>query len=642
MPPMTMMDRVVGWFRREAPKPTVDQGVMGTQVYGGFVTDGETSPALSHDQRYKTYHDTVVNVSIVGAAVRHFLGFVAKSDWNVAPPKKETGREAQDVADFVLDVMHDMDRPWFSVTRKAALSRFYGFSLQEPIAKKRDDGQIGYRGVYSRPQHTIERWDVDSTGHVRGVVQRGVNDGLEYYIPRAKLVYMVDDSLNDSPEGVGLVRHVMEDVRYLLRALQLEGWGYETNLHGIPVGRAPLSLLNQQVKDGKITPDERTLALKGIRGFLQNHVKTPQLAALLDSVTYQDKLTGDPSTEKMFDLELLTTEGGTSFEAINKVIDRTTRNIARPLGAEWLLLGGDGKGSLALSEDKTAMWGNMLSGTLSEIAWTYREDYVKRLLGYNGIDLRLCPELMPDPVQLRDVLQITKALTDLAQAGATLLPNDPVVFQVRGMLNLAEPPQEDMDKLADQTLNPPDPNAGEPDVDVSDMDADTEKAAIQAVAKNGKGVMIGLFLPKSVAEKISLVGGSDWSSMHVTLAYLGKGIPEDEVARTVRAVKRVAAGWQQLQAKVGGLGRFSLEPKDAFYASVDGGDVTEFRAQVVSELHRMGIGFDRTHGFTPHVTLAWLDKDAWNPINRLDPVAVTFGSVFVAAGHERVEIPLGG
>src|SRR3546814_20251145 len=66
---------------------------------------------------------------------------------------------------------------------------------------------------------------------------------------RAKIVYAVDDTLSDSPEGLGLFRHLAKTAYRLETFLSLEEIGFTTDLRGIPVARAPLGELRQEVID---------------------------------------------------------------------------------------------------------------------------------------------------------------------------------------------------------------------------------------------------------------------------------------------------------------------------------------------------------------------------------------------------------
>src|SRR6185436_13650441 len=97
------------------------------------------------------------------------------------------------------------------------------------------------------------------------------------YLPRAKLVHTVDNSLNDNPEGLGLFRHLAKESVKLERYELLEGWGFETDLRGIPVARGPLKELREAVKAGKLSQADMDALLKPLKDFLANHIKNPLL-----------------------------------------------------------------------------------------------------------------------------------------------------------------------------------------------------------------------------------------------------------------------------------------------------------------------------------------------------------------------------
>ena len=61
---------------------------------------------------------------------------------------------------------------WARIVRRAAMYRFYGFSIQEWTAKRRPDGLLTLADVAPRSQMTIERWDMLTDGSIQGVVQR--------------------------------------------------------------------------------------------------------------------------------------------------------------------------------------------------------------------------------------------------------------------------------------------------------------------------------------------------------------------------------------------------------------------------------------------------------------------------------------
>lgn len=449
-----ILDPMLAVLRGGRVAPTKRVGVPGTVVQAGYVQPIEVSADLVGRRKYRTFSEALVNISIVAAGVRYFLNLCAKAEWKVEPAE-DGGTAAEEVAELVDDVLHHAESPWYRVVRRAAMYRFYGFSIQEWTAKRREDGRIGLLDVEPRPQITIERWDVDEHGVLAGVVQRSPKTGVELYIPRSKIVYMMDDSLSDSPEGVGLLRHVVEPARKLARYEKLEGYGFETDLRGMPVGRAPLAELERRVQSGEMSQEQADAQALVLKEFIENHIRSPQLGLVLDSLTYattDEKAT--PSPVKQWDLELLKA-GVTSQEAVAKAIQRINREIARILGVENILLGEHGAGSLAMARDKSDTFALIVDSTLRELRETFQKDVVAPVLQLNGVPQELWPELKTEKLQHRDITEVTGALREMAEAGAIMSPNDPAINQVRDMLGLSH--QEMMDAMVDAALIPAEP-----------------------------------------------------------------------------------------------------------------------------------------------------------------------------------------
>lgn len=421
--------------------PLRELGVPGTPIYGGYIQEPDSNAKLTGTQKYKYFSETLVNVAIVGAGVRYFLNLVSKATWAVTPAEQDSP-EAQEYADFVKEVLDDMETPWRRIVRRAAMYRFYGFSLQEWTAKRRPDGRIGFKDISPRPQSTIEKWDTDKFGNILGVIQRSPQDGTEIWLPRKKLMYLVDDSLSDSPEGLGLVRHIYPYAERLKVYEKMEQDGFDTDLRGIPIGRAPLAALAQMVEDGKITSEQKTQWETYFTDFIQNHVRKPNTGLLLDSLTYQTAdEAGRPSNVKMWDLELLTGKS-TALGDLARAIQRTTRSIAILLGVEQLLLGETTGGSYALARDKTNVFFLIADSTLAELSDALKRDFIDTLWDLNGFPVEMKPTMVPESIRFRDVEQVTKALKDLAQSGAKLDLADPAVNEIRELLGLSHVPDE--------------------------------------------------------------------------------------------------------------------------------------------------------------------------------------------------------
>jgi len=476
-----MLNRVKQWIHKAtAPRGSAMTrlGARGTAVWGGYVSSIEESSDLQGSERYTTFSKTLVNTSIVAAGVRYFLNLISKAGWK-AEPAEGGGAKAEEIAEFMEEIINDMATPWRRVVRRAAMYRFYGFNIQEWTAKRREDGQIGLLDVEPRAQKTIERWDVDDAGLVRGVWQRSPQTMNEIYLPREKIVYIVDDSLNDSPEGLGLLRHTAEPARRLRRYEQLEGWGFETDLRGMPVGYGPFEEMAKMVKAGDISQAQADAIALPLKNFITNHIKTPQQGMVLDSAVWK---TADekkaPSGNQKWWIDLLKS-GPTSQKEVADAIQRLNREIARILGFEEILLGETGAGSLAMSRDKSQQSALIVDSTMEEVNEGVQKDLVRPVMKLNGWPKELEPTLKPDKIQHREVTEITTALAEMAQAGVVIGPDDPVIGEVRDLLGLSRPIEIDMDldaSLLDREKKPKDkPKKEEEELPESADDEGKEK-----------------------------------------------------------------------------------------------------------------------------------------------------------------------
>lgn len=437
---MALFDGLFGRPKKKVA-PTETVGRTGTAVIGGYPETREKRSELQGQEKYTTFSDILVNTSIAAAGVRYFLNLVAKAEWQFEPADEDADHRFAELAEQAI--IDDPEKSWHRIVRRAAMYRFYGFSVQEWTARRHRDGHLTFADIAPRAQSTIERWDVTKEGRVQGLTQRSPQTGEEIYLPREKLVYIVDDSLSDSPEGLGIFRHLVEPAKRLDRYLYLEGRGFETDLRGVPIGRAPFTALAKMVKEGKISQEQREKLEAPLREFVTNHITDkdePSLGLYLDSVPY--KTTDErqtPSQARQWDLELLKGDSK-SFSENAAAIERLNQEIARILGVEALLLG-DGKGSFALSKDKTNQFMLIVDSALKELSEAVYDDLLKPLWRLNGWPEDMMPRPRTEGAQFKDVEQVAAALKDMAVAGAVLAPDDPAIGEIRDLLGLSRPPE---------------------------------------------------------------------------------------------------------------------------------------------------------------------------------------------------------
>jgi len=444
--------RITNLFRTgPLPKatPFSEQGVSGTAVYGGLILQRERDARLVGPQKWITFTDLMVNTSIVAAGTRYMLNLISYAKWKVEPA--DDSPAAKQIAELFEDVIQDTATPWRRIVRRSAMYRFHGFGIQEWTAKKRDDGKVGFDDIEARPQHTIERWELDDNGSVVGVWQRAPIGGALLYIPRSKVMYMVDDTLTDSPEGIGLYRHLIEPWERLKKYFELEGRGFERDLRGIPIGRVPYTAIRKAVQAGQLTKEDATGITQAVEDFVKMQSKSNDTSIVMDSAPYIVETDSGPSVSSamQFGVELL--QGGSvGFAEIGQAIDRTILEMARILGVENLLLGDKGGGSRALASDKSQNFYLVVNGTLDEITDACNKDVIEPLCDLNGIKDELRPKLKHSELAFRTVQEITASLAQMATAGAVLRPDDPAIDDVRDLLGIERQPEPDMDMYQQQ------------------------------------------------------------------------------------------------------------------------------------------------------------------------------------------------
>lgn len=441
--------------RTENPSPAVARGTSGAIITGGYLQRNERNADLVGSRRYATWSDMIANTSIIAAGARYYLNLLAKADWTLDPANDTA--EAKALADRVNEIIHGMRRPWSRVVRTAGMYRFYGFSVQEWIAQREDDGSFGLLDVAARPQNTIEQWDTEVDGHVIGCVQKNPNTFEFTYLPRAKTVYVVDDSLADTPEGLGILRQLTKPAETLAELQRLETYGYEMDLQGVPIIRAPLAQIQANVASNKLTAAEGAAATSALIGFLTNHARRPDAGLMLDSAVYSG--TGEqqtPTANRQWDIETLTSGSADSAVAVATAIERIQREMARIMGVEELMLGSDGAGSFAMSKQKTDNFALMVDSSLKEIKWAMQNDVVKTLFRINGWDVALMPTFRTEQSAFQDVTEMAAALREMSLAGAMLAPDDPAINEIRAIMGLSPQKEVDLNALVSlMTSNDP-------------------------------------------------------------------------------------------------------------------------------------------------------------------------------------------
>jgi 2'-5' RNA ligase len=163
-------------------------------------------------------------------------------------------------------------------------------------------------------------------------------------------------------------------------------------------------------------------------------------------------------------------------------------------------------------------------------------------------------------------------------------------------------------------------------------------------AEERTGVVIALMLPE--ADAAALMQSSP-ESAHVTLVYLGDkaDLTEDQRSAIEGVIEQVAGQFGPVTGDVNGIGRFigTDEGKDAVYLNYDAPSLPAVRQALVDGLKEAGVQPIENHGFTPHITVAYIASDQETPqIDGLPRTAVTHDGLVLCWGDEHVTFPLEG
>lgn len=453
---------------REVPKgsPNSLAGGDGVVSYGGFLYQGERNPRLQGANKWLTLDNVLINTLIVAAAFRAFDAFLESAKWT-PEPNPLGGRDAEKMADIARDGLIEarMPHPWSTVVRKTGTgARFKGMAMHEWMGRKKNTrGQPWvFENIEHRPQSTIHQWiKPDERLPWTGVVQR-LPSGSLLPIARAKLFHLSDDAMSDSPEGVGYLRHMVTPADRRTRYEQLEGYAMETNLAGVPFGRAPLRKLRNAAIDSGI-PENDEAAIQtwiGVRtkfmtDLLENHIKTPNLHMLMDSQPY---LSGDEraTPSSIYEWAIDTMKGtGLGLTEIRSAMGDGAMDMARVMNCEWMLMG-DKEGARAVHGDKTAMFGMNINSLNRRIGYYATAQLLWPMTALNGFDPETCcPNMRPSPIPMETIEAVCNALAQLAKSGA---PIPPGWDGVNIILDRAELPP-----FPDVALDAAIPRTGKPD-----------------------------------------------------------------------------------------------------------------------------------------------------------------------------------
>lgn len=427
-------------------------GVEGVNMQSGYVFE-EFLPELQGERGRKVYRQMADNEAIIGGFLRAADSMLKRVEWNVQPSDKDKSGE---YAEFVEQCLTDMEQPWSEFVSEALSMLIYGWALCEKVYKRRigpyeknpirkskfADGRIGIRKLAFRAQETLARWDMNDRNEPIGMIQQPPDATALITIPFEKSLHFRTTTSKGNPEGKSMLRTAYRSWYFKNNIEMVESIGIERDLAGLPVVYIPNEILTN--------PDHAAILNKYFQ-IARDLKLNSQGGLVLPSDLWKND-DGKLTNQKLVSVELMSSAGTRTIDT-NAVIARYNKDILVSVLAQFLLLGGEGKGgSYSLSKNATDLFLASFQCVNDTIADVCNTNLLPELWQLNGFDHEYMPTLEPGEIKPQDLEEIGSYITSISGAGVTVGGDLDTDNMLRGMIGL--PPLSEDQLLALQPADP--------------------------------------------------------------------------------------------------------------------------------------------------------------------------------------------
>ena len=332
--------------------------------------------------------------------------------------------------------MNDMSCTWSAFIDDLMSFFEYGWSYMEIVYKKRNgngtkakcsskynDNRIGWRKISGRAQTTLQRWEIDEYGSIKGMYQ--YTDKGVVFIPIEKALLFRTTTARNNPEGKSFLRGAYRPWYFKKHIEEVEGIGIERDLAGLPVITAPA----------------------GLDLFDENNPKAVQTkndALKLVSSIRRDRNEGVVLSDG-WKIELL--NAGGSHMDTSGVINRYDQRIAITMLSDIVMMGGDKVGSFALAKTKESLLAAALDAQLANVVDILNEIAIPRLFALNTFTgLSGFPKFKVTSVITPNLTDLGNFIKALSGAKMPLFPDIDLENYLRRMVNFPEVNEDDEER----------------------------------------------------------------------------------------------------------------------------------------------------------------------------------------------------
>jgi hypothetical protein len=341
-------------------------------------------------EAYKRSDEMRRNSPVIAALLQANELSIRKVSWTFT-----SDIEGDPRVELLDEARENMRQSWNDFVVEILTMLPFGFSLFEPVLE-RVGPQVLWRKFAPRGQDTVYRWEFNTpdsryfdprkdNNELLGFTQQTLPSFAFVYIPVEKLLLFRTKVERDNPEGASILRPAWVPYYYAKHIQQIEAIGIERDLAGLPVIKLP---------QGADTTDNDTSDF-GVAAKMVRNIRNDEQ--------------GGAVVPFGWDLSLLSTGGSRQFDT-DKIVRRYESRMLMSALAQFIMLGQDSVGSLALSQDSTDFFVMAVNSIADIISETFTHTAIPRLLKLNGYDAEgVCLEHTPagdvDSTAIADFLQ---------------------------------------------------------------------------------------------------------------------------------------------------------------------------------------------------------------------------------------------
>lgn len=472
-------------------------GSIGLETSSGVVFDS-TIKELRGARAFQQFREMADHSAVIGACLFAIEMLIRKVKWRFEPG--DASAEEKDRAEILDSMLQDMSCSWEDTIAEILSMLVYGFAYMEIVYKLRggpeesdskyhsrySDNLISWRKWVLMPAETLHQWKFDPEGGIQGFIQRSPTDFKDRVIPIEKSLLFRTKVARNNPQGRSLLLNAFYPWQFVKRIMEVEGIGVERDLAGLPMALVPPEIMDPQASQ----EDKDFLA--GIKDLVTN-VRRNAMEGIVFPMAF------DSENNPQYEFKLLATGGMRQFDT-NKIIERYERRMAMSLLSDFIMMGHERVGSLALSKDKTTLIGRALAGILASISAVINRHAIPRLYQLNGWGVENPAQIVPGDVENADIKNLGVYVRNLVSVGAMTpdpgleaalreaggLPKiDPAYILAPGEMPAGQDPNGDQqDQGADEEG---DDNVSKSDLDDDDFEDEDDELEIPETPVRRRG-----------------------------------------------------------------------------------------------------------------------------------------------------------